>query len=146
MKQDKTMIEGIIRILASTLVLRCKARFFAWSVGQDADPKARDFFYKDYDMLDRLCDELARRISQIGGRVPGAYSTLAAISSIKETETRPVPQMIQQLAVDHEQMVFDAQFLVSILQTQDDTVSIDLLLRSMDEHKSCAEKLRAFGV
>lgn len=144
MKADKTMINGLVRVLASTLVLRCKARFFAWSVGEDTNAKAREFFYSDYDILDALCDEFARQINEVGGSVPGAYSKLAAISSIEETERLSVPDMITQLAKDHEQMVFDCQFVVSILERYDDRQSVVLLLQAIDEHGACASKLRAF--
>lgn len=146
MKSDKTMINGLVRVLASTLVLRCKARFFAWSVGENADSRARTFFYSDYDILDALCDDFARRINQVGGAVPGAYSKLAAISSIEENERLPVPEMITQLAKDHEQMVFDCQFVVSILEHHDDRESMDMLLQAISEHAACASKLRAFRI
>lgn len=146
MNIDKTMLNGLVRILASTLVLRCKARFFAWSVEENANSNARDFFYSDYDILDALCDDFALRINQVGGAVPGAYSKLAAISSIEENERQSLPEMITQLAKDHEQLVFDCQFVVSILERHDDQKSMELLIQAISEHTACAYRLRAFRV
>lgn len=142
MEATTTLKEGMVRVLAGTLVLRCKARFFAWSVGEGIDRVVRDFFYQDYDQLDGLCDDFARRINQIGGAVPGAYSTLAKLSSVKEDAALPVRDMIAQLAKDHDQMRFDCEFLYTILEDTRDEASVSLLVRSTQEHEDCSQKLR----
>ena len=142
MADKALLINGMIRLLAGTIILRCKSRFFAWSIGEGEDAQVRHLFYEDYTALDHLCDELAIRIGSIGGDVPGAYSILASLSSIKEDQRRPVAQMITVLADDHDQLIADSQFVALLSEDQADPVSALLLLRCIQEHRTCAKKLR----
>jgi len=141
--ESKTLENGLIRILASTVVLSGKARFFSWCARKTAPKDAIDLFAKDFAALDPMCDEFAARVSAAGGQVPSAYGKLAEVSSVKEYDGLSWIEMVQELRNDHQQMIFDCQFVLTLLEDLDDTSSVKLLLDAISKHETCIEKLSA---
>lgn len=142
MTHEQILINGMLRVLAGTIVLRCKSRFFAWSIGDAQDDHMKQAFYLEYQALDLLCDDLAVRIGLIGGDVPGSYSVLAKLSSVKECTDAPSSQKILVLAQDHDQLIADCRFVTVLAHEHADTETEAVLLKCIDEHAHCAEKLR----
>lgn len=136
---QEILIKGLVRLLAGTLILRCKSRFFAWSL--KGDDGLRDLFYKDYSVLDGLCDQLARLIVDLDGTVPGAYSTLARISSIAEDNAMTAAKMTARLIEDHRQLVNDTLFIKSLLPVEPGEKAGSLLDLSLDNHYECSNAL-----
>lgn len=141
MSGQSTLAEGMIRILAGTFVLCCKARMFAWSIGTDPLGDTRAIVKCDYTVLQALADEVAEQVIAIGGQIPNAYEKIVQISSVKKEERDDPMEMVRDLVSGHEQMIFDAQFLITLLGNDPDKEAKSLLLRSIDQHRICADKL-----
>lgn len=134
MPEQKTSTNGLIRVLASTIVLRCKVRCFAWSL----KPSKKDIFNSlvegDYHLLDHMCDELAQAINQRGGAIPPTYSQLLKLSSVDEDNTSLFDSdtILKNLVNDHHQLIEDLEFLRIIIH-QDNEHDIENLFAKMLE-------------
>lgn len=139
--ENPYLTQGLIKLLAGTLVLRCKVRFFAWSLGTESFGDTRPAFDEDYRVLDGLCDAIATRIVELGGTVPGAYTTLLTYSSIKEDSPLSIRDMIATLVKDHQQLIADAQLVAILADPAPDPVSETLILRCIEQHECCGAHL-----
>ena len=124
------LVRGLTRVLAGTLVLRCKVRFFGWSLRAPDKSDLGCVFRKDYELLDRMCDDLADRIADLGGAVPGSYSRLLHLSSVGEDDVRSADQMVFKLWEGHRQIGQDIGFLLRIAH-QDVDCDTNAMLRNL---------------
>ncbi|WP_228015755.1 ferritin-like domain-containing protein [Leptolyngbya ectocarpi] len=88
----------------------------------------------DHHLLDHISDDLAEAINKRGGTIPCHYSQLLKLSSISEEEpsiTAP-KSVMDQLLADHQQVVRDLDFLIILLQ-QDNDQPIERLLQNLLE-------------
>ena len=143
MKDSNLLRSGVIKLLASTIILRCKVRFFTWNLGSAAIGDMRPVLEEDYRVLDNLCDDLAAQIIRLEGQVPDTYAKLLEASSISEQSGLTGGEMIAQLIADHRQLVADNQLVAVLTDSTADRESIDLILCCIDQHTVCAEKLEA---
>lgn len=134
---------GLMRILASTLVLCQKSRHIRWQMS-DAEGERWDRIVRAAQR--RLSDDadcIASRMASIGCAIPGELETLLGLSSIPPRA--PCAGMragLLELVRDHRIIAEDAETLRVTLPLEGDDVSAGLLLRLKASHISCGRHLR----
>lgn len=134
MSNLSTHTNGLVRVLASIVVLRAKVRCFIWSLGASPKSMLKSLLDGDHHLLDHMSDDLAQAINERGGKIPCHYSNLLQLSSIQEDDpslTEP-KSVMDQLLDDHQQVVLDLDFLIILLK-QDNDQPIERLLQKLLE-------------
>src|ERR1700733_4544588 len=91
-------------VLANQVMLYTKTRKFHWNVGGESFMELHKLFENQYKQLEEAIDEVAERISKLGGKTIGTMAEFIKLSSIKETPGKyPSSKgMIEELLHDHE--------------------------------------------
>lgn len=134
MENLSTHINGLIRVLASTVILRAKVRCFIWSLGVSPKSMLKSLLDGDHHLLDHMSDELVEAINERGGKIPCHYSQLLKLSSIKEEDpslTEP-KSVMNQLLNDHQQVILDLDLLIVLLR-QDNEQPVERFLQKLLE-------------
>lgn len=138
---ERTLLnKAMIRLLAGTIVLTCKTRFSLWSIKTES--LATAILRQDHAMLDVLCNDLAVRIGVNGGSLPGTYPEFFPLSSIGSDLPDSITDKLAALAIDHERLVCDSQFVTVLAEKRPDVESEDLLMRSIEQNAHAAERLK----
>jgi len=142
---DDTLVNGLKRILSGMVVLGSKIRFFTWSLllGQLHD--VRRLVRADHQFVESLSDDIATRIQANGGTLSGPFSQFSRTSSIREVMGESATNPLVQLALDHDQMVSDTQFVVLMLQETPDAETAHLMFHSVEAHQEWSQSLRALA-
>lgn len=138
MSNPSTLINGLVRVLASIVILRAKVRCFIWSLGVSSKSMLKSLLDGDHHLLDHMSDDLAEAINERGGKIPCHYSQLLKLSSINEEEPSlsDPKSVMDQLLNDHRQVVLDLGFLIILLKQDNDQPIEKLLQRLLDKINS----------
>lgn len=134
MSNLSTLINGLIRVLASIVVLRAKVRCFIWSLKVSSKSMLKSLLDGDHHLLDHISDDLAEAINERGGKIPCHYSQLLKLSSISEEDPSIIDpkSVMEQLLADHQQLVRDLDLLIILLK-QDNDQPVERLLQKLSE-------------
>jgi starvation-inducible DNA-binding protein len=105
---SRKQIIGLLNLLlADETVLYLKTRNYHWNVTGMHFAALHDLFEKQYKQLETVIDDLAERIRALGGKAHGTLQEYTAHMRLKEEAGRypSAPQMVRQLAFDHEAMI-----------------------------------------
>ena len=107
-EQNLTEINDLLNhVLADGNVLYIKLRKFHWNLSGDNFMELHKLFEEQYDAVAEAIDEVAERISTLGGVAIGTTSEFAELSLLIENPGKiPTNQeMIKELVNDHETIV-----------------------------------------
>lgn len=139
--------EVLNRVLADGNVLYIKLRKFHWNLSGDNFMELHELFEAQYTALALAIDEVAERISTLGGVAIGTTSEFAKYSQLKENPGK-VPsnqEMLQTLVADHESIVKALRKnLDDVEEKYGDAGTSDFLNGLMQEHEKMAWKLRKY--
>ena len=147
-EKDLTEINDLLNhVLADGNVLYIKLRKFHWNLSGDNFMELHKLFEEQYDAVAEAIDEVAERISTLGGIAIGTTSEFAELSLLIENPGK-IPsnqEMIKELVNDHETIVKSLRkFVDDTEEKYGDKGTSDFLTGLMQAHEKMAWKLRKY--
>ena len=147
-EQNLTEINDLLNhVLADGNVLYIKLRKFHWNLSGDNFMELHKLFEEQYDAVAEAIDEVAERISTLGGIAIGTTSEFAELSLLIENPGK-IPsnqEMIKELVNDHETIVKSLRkFVDDTEEKYGDKGTSDFLTGLMQAHEKMAWKLRKY--
>lgn len=155
MKQDigisadnlKAICERLNNILSNANLLYIKLRKFHWNVKGHDFIEFHELFQAQYEQVAEAVDEIAERISTLGGVPVGTTTEFAQLGDLKETPgvNPSAKDMIKELVTDHETIIRGLRKAVDDCDEQyKDAGTADFLTQLMEDHEKMAWKLRQY--
>jgi starvation-inducible DNA-binding protein len=143
--------EGVVGLLSPLLadeyVLYTKTRNYHWNVVGPQFNDLHKFFQEQYEALDDVVDEVAERVTTLGGRAVGTLAEFVQLTRLKEQPARypEAREMIADLLADHEAIIRTLRRdLETAAEQHHDVGTNDFLTGLMERHEKMAWMLRAF--
>ncbi len=139
-----TLLSGI---LSDAVVLYTKTRKFHWNVNGDSFMELHKLFENQYDQLETAIDEIAERISKLGGKTIGTSHEFSQNTRLKEHPgVYPSSKdMIKELLEDHETVIKALRKAVDeCADNLNDAGTADFLTGLMTTHETIAWTLRRY--
>ena len=131
-------------LLADIYVLAMKARKYHWNVVGPQFKALHDFFETHYSLLDKMVDQVAKRVRTLDNSVPGTMTEF-----LKSTELSEQPgihpnaeSMIADLLTDHETVIRRLRDDAKRCTDCDDQGTCDFLAGMVRQHEHLAWILR----
>lgn len=143
----KKVNETLNKVLADGNVLYIKLRKFHWNLQGHDFMEFHKLYEEQYDAVAEAIDEVAERISTLGGIAIGTTSEFAKLSQLKETPGKcPAPlEMTKELMQDHESIIKALRKAIDDCEdTYKDKGTADFLTGLMQDHEKMAWKLRQY--
>lgn len=141
-------VHGLLnKVLADGNVFYIKLRKFHWNLKGPDFLELHELFESQYTALEMAIDEVAERISTLGGIADGTMSEFIQNSQIKETPGKiPTNQeMLKELVGDHEKIIKSLRkYIESSESKYGDAGTADFLTGLMTDHETMAWKLRQY--
>lgn len=147
-KNLKAVCSILNNCLADAHILYFKLRKYHWNVKGDNFMELHKLFETHYEQVQEAIDEIAERVSQLGGMAIGTTSEFAKGSSLKE-EPGENPEnnidMIKVLLADHETVIRNLRVGVDDSEEKySDQGTSDFLTGLMQQHEMMAWTLRRY--
>lgn len=147
-QKNLTAVNEILnKVLANGNILYIKLRKFHWNLSGDNFMELHLLFEDQYTAVAEAVDEVAERISTLGGTAIGTTSEFAEQSELKESpgEVPNTQGMLKELVSDHESIVKSLrENLDKCEEEYNDAGTADFLTALMQEHEKMAWKLRKY--
>jgi starvation-inducible DNA-binding protein len=134
-------------ILSDEMTLYIKTRKFHWNVAGESFMELHKLFEKQYSELEQVIDEVAERISKLGGKTIGTMNEFTLLTRIVEHPNKyPVQEaMISELLSDHEILIAELRKDIDIcIDDSHDAGTADLLTGILQQHETIAWILRRY--
>jgi starvation-inducible DNA-binding protein len=134
-------------VLADEMTLYIKMRKFHWNVSGNSFMELHILFENQYKELETSIDEIAERISKLGGKAIGTMKEFSELTRLKENPNKYPSQkdMLLELLEDHETIIIQQRKDVTVCgEENNDAGSADFLTGLMEEHETMAWKLRRY--
>ncbi|WP_395057057.1 Dps family protein [Flavobacterium sp.] len=143
----KQSINLLSVVLSDEMTLYIKTRKFHWNVAGESFMELHKLFEKQYTELEITIDEVAERISKLGGKTIGTMNEFTLLSRIVEHPNKyPVQKaMISELLSDHEILIAELRKDIDVCADEcHDAGTADLLTGILQQHESIAWTLRRY--
>jgi len=145
-KNESAIIKILTTVLANEMVLYVKTRKYHWNVTGNSFMELHKLFESQYNEIALAVDEVAERISKLGGKSIGSMATFLKHATLKESETNPSQKaMIEELLSDHEDAASAIRKDISTIEDDtNDVGTADFLTALLRDHESKAWILRKY--
>lgn len=143
----KNSISILSSILANEMTLYVKLRKFHWNVSGESFMEFHKLFEGQYIELEASIDEVAERISKLGGKTIGTMKEFSDLTIIKESPNHYPSQkeMVKELLEDHEIVIVQLRKDVDTSSEENkDAATADFLTGLMAAHETMAWTLRRY--
>ena len=134
-------------ILSDQMALYIKARKFHWNVSGESFMELHKLFQSQYTEMEETIDEVAERISKLGGKTIGTMKEFSQLTRLKESPNKYPSQkeMIKELFADHESLIkYLRKDLDECSDKLKDAGTADFLTGIMEQHETTAWILRRY--
>lgn len=134
-------------VLADEMTLYVKTRKFHWNVSGESFMELHKLFEGQYKQLEESIDEVAERISKLGGKTIGTMKEFSEFTKIQESPKQYPSQkeMLKELLEDHEIIISELRKDVdAFLAENKDAGTADFLTGLMEEHETIAWTIRRY--
>ncbi len=141
------IVDLLSSVLSDEMVLYVKTRKFHWNVTGESFMELHKLFQAQYTELEETIDEVAERISKVGGKAIGTMKEFSQMTRIKESPGIYPSQkaMIQELLQDHEAMATQLRKDIDICTEKiKDVGTTDFLTKVIQQHETNAWVLRRY--
>lgn len=145
-KDIEKIIQNLTTVLSNEMVLYVKTRKFHWNVSGKSFMELHELFENHYNSIEHTIDEIAERISKLGGKSIGSMEEFVENSILKESKTYVTQdKMIEELLSDHEKTITNLRHMIASMEEEfNDFGTIDFLTAIMQDHESKAWMLRKY--
>ena len=143
----KKSISILSSVLANEMTLYIKLRKFHWNVFGESFMELHKLFEGQYAQLESSIDEVAERISKLGGQTIGTMKEFSDLTILKESPNHYPSQieMIKELLGDHETVIIQLRKDLDLcIQEYKDAGTGDYLTGLMESHETMAWTLRRY--
>jgi starvation-inducible DNA-binding protein len=140
-------IEFLSSILADEMTLYIKIRKFHWNVSGNSFMELHKLFENQYKQLEASIDEIAERISKLGGKTIGTMKEFSELTRLKENPNKYPSQkdMILELLEDQETVIVQLREDIKVCSEENrDAGSADFMTGLMQDHETMAWILRRY--
>jgi starvation-inducible DNA-binding protein len=140
-------ISFLSSILANEMTLYIKTRKFHWNVFGESFMELHKLFEGQYKQLEESIDEIAERISKLGGKTIGTMKEFSDLTILKESPNHypSRKEMIKELLDDHEAVIVQLRKDIDeCFEENKDAGTVDFLTGLMEEHETIAWTLRRY--
>jgi len=133
-------------LLADEVLLYTKTRKFHWNVCGESFMELHKLFQEQYNTLEETIDEIAERISKLGGKTIGTLKEFLSESRLKE-DAGKYPErneMILQLLADHETIASEIRKDISKSEENKDAGTTDFITGILQQHEHISWTLRRY--
>jgi starvation-inducible DNA-binding protein len=133
-------------LLADEVLLYTKTRKFHWNVCGESFMELHKLFQEQYNTLEETIDEIAERISKLGGKTIGTLKEFLSESRLKE-DAGKYPErneMILQLLADHETIASEIRKYISKSEENKDAGTTDFITGILQQHEHISWTLRRY--
>lgn len=133
-------------ILSNEMVLYVKTRKFHWNVSGENFMEIHKLFENQYIQLKNSIDDIAERISKLGGKPVGTMKEYTEMTNLKEAPGTypPKNEMLKELLQDYNTIIQQLRIDIPICNKNDDEATADFLIGLMEQHETCAWILRRY--
>lgn len=134
-------------VLSDEMTLYVKTRKFHWNVAGESFMELHKLFEAQYTELELVIDEVAERISKLGGKAIGTMNEFTLLSRIVEHPNKyPVKKaMLSELLSDHETVIEELRKDIDLCADEHhDAGTVDLLTGILQQHETIAWTLRRY--
>jgi starvation-inducible DNA-binding protein len=147
-KNQKGSITLLNTCLADAVILYTKLRKYHWNVKGDNFMELHKLFESHYDQVAEAIDEIAERVSQLGGMAIGTTVEFAKHSSLKEAPGKNPANnmdMVKELLEDHETVIRSLREGIDKADEENkDAGTADFITGLMQGHEKRAWKPRRY--
>lgn len=145
-KNLESNIKHLTVVLSNAMVLYVKTRKFHWNVTGVSFMEYHKLFENQYNSLEKTIDEIAERISKLGGKPIGSMKEFVKHATLSESESNPKSiDMVSELLKDHEDVSKELRKIISTIEEEtDDMGTADFLTSVLQQHETEAWKLRKY--
>jgi starvation-inducible DNA-binding protein len=136
--QDESKLLSVV--LADEVMLYTKTRKFHWNVSGNSFMELHLLFEGQYTELEKIIDEVAERITQLGQKSIGTMQEFLDHTNLKETpgENPEQKSMVSELLSDHETVIKNIRKSVAECEEMEDAGTTDFLTSVMMKHEKTA--------
>lgn len=139
----KTIQKQMNEVLSNLAVLNQKVKKYHWNMKGDRFIMFHELLQEQYESLDDFMDDVAERVSIMGGAAVGTLGNLLKHSALREGEENPSQKkMIQNLVLDYDALCRHVRDTVSLLEEHHDYASADLCIDVLEFLEESGWKLR----
>ncbi|MFE3872471.1 Dps family protein [Flavobacterium sp. ZS1P70] len=134
-------------ILANEMTLYVKLRKFHWNVAGENFMELHKLFEGQYKQLEEAIDEVAERISKLGGKTIGTMKEFSELTILKESPNHypSNKEMKKELLEDHETLIVQLRKDIDICAEENkDAGTADFMTGLMEQHETMAWVLRRY--
>ncbi len=133
-------------VLADSVVLYTKTRKFHWNVSGNSFMELHKLFETNYTDLEKIIDDTAERINELGGKTIGTMQEFLEITNLKENPKLYPNQkdMIVELLTDYELVIVMIRESVTQCNTSHDYGTVDFLTGLLEANEKTAWILRRY--
>ena len=134
-------------VLSDEMTLYIKTRKFHWNVAGQSFMELHKLFEYQYKQIEESIDEIAERISKLGGKAIGTMKEFSELSRLKENPNQYPSQkdMIQELVKDHETIIIQLRKDITVFDEENnDAGSADFVTGLMEKHETMSWMLRRY--
>lgn len=144
-KELSKSIKDLTVVLSNEMVLYVKSRKFHWNVKGNSFMELHKLFENQYNTLEETIDEVAERISKLGGKTIGTMKEFIENSILSE-ESQYVNQnqMLEELLDDHEKIIIQLRKFIENAEISKDAGTTDFLTGILLDHESKSWVLRKY--
>jgi starvation-inducible DNA-binding protein len=146
-KNLKRSIELLEVILADEMTLYTKTRKYHWNVSGESFMELHKLFQSQYTETEEVIDEVAERISKLGGKTIGTMKEFTQLMRLKESPGKyPSPkEMLKDLLMDHESIIkYLRKDIDECGDKNKDAGTADFLTGVMEQHETTSWILRRY--
>jgi starvation-inducible DNA-binding protein len=143
----KKVCELLNRTLADGNVFYIKLRKFHWNIKGPDFVEFHELFEEQYEAVAESIDEVAERISTLGGIAIGTTEEFSKLTQLKESAGKVPTEtaMLKELVADHETMIRSIREAIEKCDEEyGDVGTADFLTDLLRAHEKQAWKLRQY--
>lgn len=148
-KKDLTKsIDNLTVVLANEMILYVKTRKFHWNISGNSFMELHKLFEMHYDLLAKTADEVAERISGLGGKAIGSMKDFLKHGQLEENskESNTQKQMLDELIENHQTIMVNIRKSIDeIGEKTDDVVTEDFLTDVLKMHENISWQLTKYS-
>ena len=133
-------------VLADSVVLYTKIRKFHWNVSGNSFLELHKLFEINYTDLEKIIDDTAERINELGGKTIGTMKEFLELTNLKENPNSYPNQteMMTELLSDYEKVITIIRETVVQCNAGEDFGTVDFLTGLLEANEKTAWILRRY--
>ena len=144
-KDLEASIDRLTIVLSDEMLLYVKTRNFHWNVSGNSFMELHKLFEAQYTDLEHTIDEIAERITKLGGKAIGTMKEFIDHSNLKESpKTIEQKDMLKELLADHETTLKELRDHIKATEESNDYGTADFMTGILLKHESMAWMLRKY--